>query len=176
MSKLAEVKELTERVNVLTRTVSDKEAEVGQLKQQASTIQQDSQILASFPKNRAETLKDSEYLTLIKSSLVIKTQDGKTIIEKNGQELRDKLGNPVPIVQAIGDIFTERKWVAEESGGGGGRGAGDSNGKTGTFSKRSEVIAHYEKQGKSINGEFGQEITAKLAELKKADAEFDMNS
>jgi hypothetical protein len=174
------VKELTTQLDLLKKSMEEKEGEIGKLKNEITGAGLDRQILTSLPKNRASTLTDAEYLTLIKSAISIEQSDGGITVKKDGQVLRnDTTKAPISLNDAINNLFTERKWVEASAGGAaaGGRGAGDaSGGAAGIFTKRSEVIAHYEKMGKSVNGADGQEIINKLAELKKADESFDMNN
>lgn len=172
------VTQLQEQVNLLQKSLGEKDNEINTHKQTAASVSLDRKIFAAFPKERSETLTDDEYITLIKSSHNIKEVDGKLVIEKDGQILRDgKTQNPLPLNDAIGGIFKERKgWLTESGAGAGGRGGGDKNPPVGAFSKKSEVIADYERQGKNINGAAGQEIVAKLAELKKANPSFDMEN
>lgn len=172
------VKELTTQLDLLKKSMEEKEGEIGKLKNEITGAGLDRQILTSLPKNRASTLTDAEYLTLIKSAISIEQVDGSITVKKDGQVLRNNTTMaPISLNDAINNLFTERKWVEAAGSPAGGRGAGDaSGGGAGAFTKRSEVIAHYEKMGKSVNGADGQEIIQKLAELKKADESFDMNN
>lgn len=175
------VTQLTEQIGLLQRSVADKDAEIFTERQRAEGAMSDQAILAAFPKNRKGDFSDTEFLTVVKANLTFEKVDGKTVVKKAGEVLRDAgTKNPVDMTKAIGDLFTERKWVdgsgAGGAGGGGGRGGGDAGGAGGSFTKRSQVIAHYEAQGKSLNGAAGAEISAKLAELKKANPEFDLAS
>lgn len=171
------VKLLDDQIKQLQTALGEKDSEIATERKKAGESAQDRKILASMPKNRADFLSDDQYLTLIKGSLVIEEVEGKQVVKKGGEVLRDPATkNPLTVEAAITGLFTESKgWLAEAGAGGagGGRGAGDTK-ILNTFTKRSEVVAHFEAQGKSINGEAGQEISNKLAELKKANAEFDL--
>lgn len=172
----AKVTELTKQNELLTQKISEKDIEIETEKKRSAQVSTDRQILTAMPKNRADLFQDDEYLDVIKSRH-IKELDGALVVTgKDGEPLRDpKTTKPLDIASGLLSVFTDRKWITEP-GAGGGRGGKDEKPNTGAFSKKSEVIAHFEAQGKSINGEFGQEIVAKLTELAKADTSFDMNS
>jgi hypothetical protein len=174
------VTQLTEQIGLLQKSIGDKDAELSAEKIKSAQAMDDSNILAAFPKNRNSLLSDQEYLNVVKGNLQFEKVDGKTIVKKGGEVLRDANSkNPIEMGKAIGDLFTERKWLdgagGAGSGGAGGRAGGDGGGG-GAFTKRSQVIAHYESQGKTLSGRDGIEISAKLAELKKANPDFDLNS
>jgi hypothetical protein len=155
------VTQLTEQVNLLKKQVGEKDAEIDLAKQSASQASLDAKILTNFPKNRLSTLTDSEYLTLIKSTVSVKDVDGKLVVEKDGVILRDPTKqDPLPLDKAIGTIFSDRKWIEEEKpAGGGGRGGGNSGAGAATYASKSEMIKAYQEAGKSINGqEFIQEL------------------
>lgn len=171
------VAELTEQVNLLQAKVSEKDTEIANSKKVASEAALDRRILAAFPKERIEGMEDEDFLTIIKRNHSFEEEDGKMVVKKDGQIIRDtKTTNPLGMKEAVEKIFADKKWNKEATPAGGGRGAGDQGGSGGVFKKRSEVIAHYEAQGKSIQGEHSGEIVAKLGELAKADPTFDMNN
>lgn len=172
----AKVQELTTQNKLLSQKLSEKDQELETERKKSAQITTDRQILTAMPKNRADLFADDEYLDVIKTRH-IKEIDGKlVVVGKDGEPLRDpKTTKPLDLSAGLLSVFTERKWVATE-GGAGGRGGKDEKPPAGVFSKKSEVIAHYEAQGKSINGEAGAEIVAKIAELAKADPTFDINN
>lgn len=176
----AKVTELTTQNKLLQQKLAEKDTEIEAEKKKSSQIATDRQILTSMPKNRAETLADDEYLDVIKAKHIKEIDGSLVVVGKDGEPIRDpKTTKPLNLSSGLMTIFKERKgWLAEEGAGGaaGGRGGKDDTGGKGGFKKRSEVIAHYEAMGKSINGEAGQEIVAKLSELAKDDPTFDMNS
>lgn len=171
-----QVTQLKEQVGLLQTQLTAKETEIGTFKQKATEAALDAKILTAFPKNRVSTLNDSEFLTLIKSSISIEEVDGKLQVKKGGEILRDpKTTNPLGLEEAITNVFTERKWIDATPGGGtGGRGGKDEpGGGTGVFTKMSEFKKHYEDQGKSITGQEAQEH---LAQIMKDNKDFDANS
>lgn len=171
------VNELTTQNQLLTQKLADKEKEVETEKGKATQFTTDRKILTAMPKNRAQLLEDDEMLDIIKAKHIKEVDGELVVVGKDGQPLRDKATTkPLGLTEGLTAIFTERKWLEEAGGAAGGRGGKDEGGKAGAFSKKSEVIAHYEAQGKSLNGEAGAEVIAKLQELAKADPSFDMNN
>lgn len=174
------VVELGKQIETLKSTIQEKELEVTKAKEAVNGVQLDRRIFSALPKNRADVLTDDEYIGSVKNVFSITTVDGKEIVSKNGVEQRDpKTGSPIDLATAVSGYFTERKgWLAEAgAGGGGGRGAGDKGGGTGgAFTKKSQVIEHYEKQGISLNGAEGQKVVAELSKLAKENPDFDMNN
>jgi hypothetical protein len=173
------VKQLNEQVSLLQKQVGEKDAEIETHKKTAATITLDNKIRNSFPKNRIDMLDDDDMLASIKRNHTFEEQDGKLIVKKDGELLRDsKTTNAMPLADAVKTIFTERKWLTEEGGAGGGtggRGGGDKSGAI-KYKKASEVKEKYEKEGKNINGQDGQAYLAEIAALKKEDESFDMNN
>jgi hypothetical protein len=168
---------LTEQITGLQKNLTDKDSEIGTLKKKVDEGSLDARILGALPKNRADMLSDSQYLTLIKSELSFDVVDGKLVVKKGTEVLRDgQTKNPLELDKSIEGLFTEKKWVSDgsgASGGAGGRGGNDKN-KPGVFTKRSEVITAHEAAGKKLTGEDGIALSKQLAELKKANPEFDL--
>lgn len=172
------VVELEKQNGLLTQKLADKDTEIATANEKANSITKDRQILTALPKNRAGILADDEMLDIVKAKHIKEIDGNLVVVGKDGEPLRDPATTkPLDLASGLMTVFTERKWLEDTGGtGGGGRGKGDEKPAGGVFSKKSEVIAHYEKEGKSINGEHGQEIVAKLTELSKADPSFDMNA
>lgn len=169
------VTELTQQITTLRSTIAEKDTEISTLSQRSAEVANDTKLLAAFPKNRSSVLTDQEYLRLLKGKITIKQDEkGNDVVELDGKVAQDKLANPLPIADVVNSIFTERSgWIdgsAGGSGGAGGRGAGD-NGSGGVITKKSELIAKYEKEGKNMNG---TEFIAELQQLAKENKEFDL--
>lgn len=162
---------LKQQVELLQKKVADGETERAQLASVAESVKLDTQLLGLFPKNRIETIADGEFLTLLKSSLSIETVDGKQVVKKGGEILRDpKTTNPLPLADAVAGYFTERKWVGEVQQTPGGRGGGDTppGGKAG---KMSEAVKSWEASGKSAAS---AEFQAHVNSLVKENPDFDL--
>jgi len=162
---------LKQQVELLQGKLGEKDAEVARLASVAESVKLDTQLMGLFPKNRAETISDSEYLTLLKSSLSIETVDGKQVVKKGGEILRDtKTTNPLPLADAVAGYFTERKWLAPD-GTPGGRGGKDTP-PGGKAAKMSEAVKAWEDAGKNpASAEFQAHINV----LAKENANFDFN-
>lgn len=108
--------------------MKDKEtllAEKTQLQQSAKAAQQEARLISLFPAKRGADLRDSERLTLLKMDLQIEEVEGKEVVKRNGEILKDPNTHaPIPVDKAINDYFTERKWIAEVKPGG--RGGNDT--------------------------------------------------
>lgn len=173
-------KELKQQLKVLKETVADKDNKLAELEKSVSAAGFDRVLLTSLPVKRSDLLNDDEYISIIKSTLTVKSVDGKQIVERDGNVLRDsKTADPVSLKTAIEGFFKERKgWLTEEGAGApgaAGRGGGDGDHKP-SFAKKSEVIKHYEDQGISLQGEEGKKVVVELEKLAKENPEFDMNS
>jgi hypothetical protein len=167
------VTQLTEQVTLLQKQLGEKDGEVATAKKTAADTLLDRKILAAFPKDRASTLEEEEYLTLIKASYSFKEQDGAIIVEKDGKPLRDtKTTNPLALADAVAGIFNERKWIGEQTQVPGGRGGGNQN-PTGKAGKLSELMKQFKDAGKNMQGD---EFREAVAAATKDNKDFDMNS
>ena len=108
----------------------DKEAlvkEKEELGGKFTAAENDRKLISLFPANRSNNLDDEETLMLVKKAITIETIDGKEVVKKNGEVLRNPTTkDPLPIKDAITTLFAERKWVSDGSGGAG-RGGNNSN-------------------------------------------------
>lgn len=150
-------------------TLTEKEAAIKQV-QEASF---DRDLLTMFPQNRASTLTDNEYLTLLKGQLSFETNEGVTLVKKGGEVLRDATTkNPIPVKDAIASVFGERKWITE-SGNGGGRGAGDNqNQGSGGIKTASKFMDKWVSEGKNP---MSAEYQTALQQHAKTTTDFNMN-
>lgn len=116
---------LKQQVDLLMKDKETLLNEKQQLQLSAKAAQQEARLISLFPAKRGTDLKDSERLTLLKMDLQIEEVDGKEVVKRNGEILKDPNTHaPIPVDKAIGDYFTERKWIAAGTGGGG-RGSDD---------------------------------------------------
>lgn len=167
---------LKEQVTLLQR---DKDTLATQLQQEqakAKAASFDAQLISQFPAGRTADLTDAERLTLVKSALQIEEVDGKTVVKKNGEILRDKTTqNPLPVNQAITDYFTERKWIGQE-GGAGGRGGGNNPPGSGAgIKKESEYQQKWLAENPGKNA-LSDEYVTSLNKHAKETPDFDMYS
>lgn len=166
------VTQLTDQVGLLQKQLGEKDTEIEGLKTTASQASLDRKILSAFPKNRATTLNEDEYLTLLKGGYKFTEQDGKIVVEKDGKPMRDsKTTDFLPVSEALTQIFTERKWISEGEQTPGGRGGSGGAGGNGKYTKLSEIKAEFDKQGKST---LGEEFSNAVAKAAKDNADFKM--
>lgn len=155
---------LKQQVELLIKDKETLQGQITTLQSEKKAATFDAQLISMFPQNRSGDLKDSERLMLAKMDLSFEELDGKTVVKRNGQVLRDSATqNPLEINKVITDYFAERKWVASTNTGGG-RGGGDSTGGSGGgFKKLSEVEADWKKnnpEGNLVSPEFQAHLQA----------------
>jgi hypothetical protein len=167
---------LQEQITLLQKDKETLAAEKVQLQIQAKQAGFDAELISYFPSNRTADLNDAERLALVKMNLGFEEVDGKTVVKKNGEIIRDaKSQAPVAVKDAIATVFTEKKWVSDAAGGAGGRGGKDQppitgNGGIKTASKFSEKWKA-ENPGKT---EMSTEYVDALNKQAKEVADFDM--
>jgi len=128
-------------------------------KQRASEYATNAEILSVFPANRAATLTDQEYLSLIKNNYRIAEEDGKKVVYDvtTGNKIQDpKNLEPLPLKDVIANHFTTRKWVADQQQqqprGGGGSGSSTFEPGKG-FQKMSDLRKYATDNNIPITGE-----------------------
>jgi len=161
----------------VTNLIKDKEtltAQVTDLQKAAKTAAFDAQLISMFPAGRTADLKDSERLVLAKMDLTFEEADGKMVVKRNGETVRDKATqNPLPLDKVMADYFTERKWIGGTGGNGGGRGGNDTPpGGSGGFKKLSEVQEAWKKENPNLNV-VSPEFQKHLETVTKDIADFD---
>lgn len=168
--------DLKKRVDDLIKDKDTLSQQLEQANKQADSIRFEYGLTAKFPKNRVETLTDSDFLMLIKND--IEEVDGVKGIKVNGEVLRDSKTRAVlPVDQALESYFTSRKWIVESAGGGGGRGGkNNSGGGGGSYRTYSEAEKTYiEQNNGDVMAIARPEFKAYIAELAKS-PDFDMNA
>ncbi len=145
------VKSRDKTINELKEALTKEKSEKETVLKQKSQIEKDTSLLKHLPKNRDERFSDQQYLTLLKSELEFTEEEGKPVVKKNGEILKDDQFNPLPYEAVIANHFTTAKWIKEASGEQdppGGRGGGNKGGGSGgTFLKMSEFTKNLEDQG-----------------------------
>lgn len=168
------IEELNGVISKLQGNLTALESEKLNLQGQFEATKTDAKLLNYLPKNRLSTLNDEEYLTIIKKDHEIVTEDGKLVVKKGGEIVRNATTQaPLEVNEVISNIFTERKWISDEQGGQGGRGGQGSKGSGGVILKRSELDAKFTSEGKSL---LGKEYFDAVASAVKENPSFDMNA
>lgn len=155
---------LKEQVRLLQKDKETLTGEKENLMNKQTEMAFDNQLISFFPARDA-ALGDTERLLLIKNALQFETIDGKQVVKKNGEVMRNATTkDTLPVKDAIESFFIEKKWTGAASQGG--RGAGNSNGGGGSASgikKFSDAQAKWlteNPQGNVISPECSGYITA----------------
>jgi hypothetical protein len=118
---------LKEQIALLQKDKEKALADYTAAEARAKQVENDNALINQFPAKRSAGLSDAERLMIVKANLAFDTVDGKAVVKRNGEIMRDKTTqNPISPQQALTDYFTERKWL--DAGGAGGRGGGDDPG------------------------------------------------
>lgn len=162
---------LRQQVTLLQQDKDNLLKEKDTLALQTKALGLDKNLISFFPASRDQSvLNDDERLMIVKNSLQFDEVDGKAVVKKNGEILRDpKTQSPLEPKTAIETLFTERKWISETAGGGRGGGnasAGSSGGGTGGV--RTFKAAQEKWLGENPNGNvISPECTAYIGAIAK---------
>lgn len=153
----------------LQSTVADKDKAI-------ASIQFDNSLLAFFPANRGAGLTDSERLGIIKNTFQFETVEGKTVVKRDGEVIKNPTTHAaLPVKQVIGDYFTERQWVgAGPTGGRGGKDETPPGGGPAGLKTYSAVEAQWLKEnpnGNIISDQFQTYLQAAAKDV----PDFDMS-
>lgn len=129
-SQKADTGELENTVEQLRKNITQKEQEVESLRNdyesKLSATQLRQQASAAIPDNLVDTIKKDHVLQLFLSTHELKNQDGKMVVLKNGEVMKDRqLLNPLPVDAVVKSFVEENNWLATER-----RGRGAEPGKT----------------------------------------------
>lgn len=146
---------LQEQITLLQKDKEQLNAQLEQEKIKATSSAFDSELISYFPSNRTADLSDQERLLLVKANLQFEDHEGKKVVKKGGEIIRDKTTqSPLAVKDAIATLFTEKKWVGKP--GEGGRGGDDTPpGGSGAGVKKMSAFQEKwkaENPGKDING------------------------
>jgi len=81
---------LKEQIKLLQADKSRLETEKKEVETKARHAVFDSELIGYFPANRTADLTDSERLLLVKANLQFEEHEGKMVVKKNGEIVRDK--------------------------------------------------------------------------------------
>lgn len=169
------IKELGTQLEGLKTNLATKDGEVQAWQEKYERLEGKTALFAAIPPNAAKILSHAQYATLITSEgYGIADKDGiKTLVIGDNVAYRDNATQkPLPLGDAMKELFSSKTgWLEAEAGGSGGRGGSD-NPSGGKFTKASEVRAAYEKAGKDymaadIQQQYMADIKALVAENKE---------
>lgn len=160
-------KTIGELKSALKKAQDDHGAELSKGKE----LMQDFGLLRMLPKDRDDRFSDDQWLTLAKAELQFAEEDGKPIVkDRQGNVLKDAQFNPVSYESAISDLFKSKKWVKEQQQESAkGQGFDSSKHVPGAINNMREFKKYAQDQGWDLKG---QEAQAKLAEVTKANTNF----
>lgn len=164
---------LKEQIQLLQKDKETLNTQLTEEKAKARSSAFDAELISYFPVNRNKDLSDAERLALVKMNLKFEEVDGKTVAKKDGEIMRDKATqSPLAIKDAIGGLFTDKKWITKE--GDGGRGGGDN--PPGGNGSGIKTMSKFKEKWKAENpgkDENGPEFQNAVAAHAKDDKEFD---
>lgn len=167
------VEELNTVIENLRKNISTIEEEKTNLTKTLSETKLNGTLKGFLPQNRLNVLSDDEYLTTLTREYSFVEEDGKLVVKKGSDIVRDeKTQSPLDPKAVIEGYFTNRKWVSEQDPDKKGRGDGNKK-PAGSYLKLSDIAEEFEKSGKSING---SEFQSKVQEVLKANPNLDMNA
>ena len=167
---------LQEQILLLQKDKERLEAEKGEADKRAKAASFDADLIGNFPANRSADMSDVERLALVKMNLSFEEVDGKTVVKKGGEIVRDKNTQaPLSVKDVINSLFTERKWVVDGTPPAGGRGGGDNppnGGGAAGLKKASQFREKWKAENPGID-ENGREFQAAIAKHTKDMPDFD---
>lgn len=176
-----QITELNNQIKVLQKNLETKDTEVSAAGMKASQAELSMNMLSSMPA-RNTAFSDSDYLTLIKSRISQKVEDGQTLyLDAAGEVFRDpKTGKALDLKASMAKIFADNPaWAPADpkDGGKGGRGGKSTDPKTdgGTGDipvTYSEAEAAWKSQGKHVNS---SDFALYVGKLKTDNKDFKMD-
>lgn len=168
-----QINELNGVIATLQTKVKEAETEKLTLESKMSQIKLDSKLMSLIPDKLDTPLTKDEVLGIIKSKYSFVEEGGKLIVKDGDTILRDpKLQTELTPNDVIPSYLKERKFLSEQQSKDG-RGGGNDGGKSGVYSKLSEITKEFQDQGKSLNG---QEYAAAVSAAKEANPNLDLNA
>lgn len=173
------IKEKDKVIEGLRKNLGERDTEITGLKAKATQAETDSKLLGLLPKNRAEILSDTQYLSLLKQEFELTEHEGKPAVKnlKTGEVVKNTTTfEPISPADVIKGHFEGAKWITTSTddgkGGPGGRGGKDST-VVGGIQNMKQFKEHAAAQGWSLNG---QQAKAELDKITTANPNFDFNT
>ena len=165
---------LQEQIKLLQKDKETLLTEKESILKEKEALSFDTSLISYFPSNRDASLEDSERLMLVKHALQFETVDGKQVVKKNGEIIRNATTkDPLPVKDAINTLFTERKWVTDGTGGRGGQ----DNTHKGSAGLKTFSAAQAQWQKENPNGNpISPECTIYVGAIAKEATDFDWNN
>lgn len=165
---------LKEQIGLLQQDKARLEREKTEVEQKAKAAMFDSELISHFPATRTADLTDAERLLLVKANLQFEEHEGKMVVKRNGEIVRDTASqSPLAVKDVVQSLFTEKKWIPAASGDGG-RGGGDT--PPGGGASGIKKMSAFQEKWKAENpgkDENGQEFQAAVGAHAKENTDFD---
>jgi hypothetical protein len=116
------------------KVVEEKESAFNGLQKDIKVKERNNTILKSFPEKMGMDRNDA--LLILTNTFEFDEQDGKSIIKRNGEIVRDGAGNAETYENVINSFVEEKKWIKSSGMGGGDRTTGAH--KTGLTAEQAE--------------------------------------
>lgn len=167
----AQVEKYKKDNDILKQTLAEKEQELSTVTSKISQAETNTEIYRAVPTLGENAPDVDTVLTIMAAKGYEFKKEGNTLVPYlNGEPMKDKLANPLPIKDVITGFAIESKLMQTAEAPAKGRGAGDG-GATNVFTKLSELETAWKAEGKNPNG---VEFNNKVQELKKANPDFDL--
>lgn len=170
------ITELNGVIETLKGNIAKFDTEKSEYEKKLSQVYLEKDLTAKLPKNLAEIIDHSTALNELKANYEFAVEDGKPVVKKGGQIVRDtKTQDPLPWETVITNHLKEKKWLSEEGGTQGrqGRAGGNDSGSGGVPLKLSELSESWTAEGKSIQS---AEFTQAVLKAREANPSFDMTA
>jgi len=125
----------------------------------------DVSIMSELRKNTPEIkgLNNNQFTTLVKSVYDFDLEDGVLIAKKNGQPVKNKMEQNIPVKDILTDYATQNGWFSSN-----GRGGGDNQGDNkGDFKTVNDVYKHMEASSIQPNSPEGEKLLNDFNESQK---------
>lgn len=170
------ITELNGVIETLKGNIAKFDTEKSEYEKKLSQVYLEKDLTAKLPKNLAEIIDHSTALNELKANYEFAVEDGKPVVKKGGQIVRDsKTQDALPWEAVITNHLKEKKWLSEEGGTQGrqGRAGGTDSGSGGVPLKLSELSESWTAEGKSIQS---AEFTQAVLKAREANPSFDMTA
>lgn len=139
------VSELEKDLEKLRGEITQKDTSISDLNKQLKGVQIDSKISKYIPEKLPEGVTKEDALFIVKRNFEFEMEEGKEVVKKNGEVIKDKTRNPVSYENAIIEFATERKWRVADGGRGGDDGTkGGSTADPSKFRKMSDFNKYFD--------------------------------
>lgn len=171
------VKSRDKTIDQLKTALEEEKGKVVSVTTQLKTIQEDQELINLLPKDRDPKFSDKHYVMALRADLNFAEEDGKRVVKKNGEIVKNDKFEPLSPADVIANHFKESNWLKAADGANGGaasvagRGGGDGK-ATGKFGSLKELNKHLEDNGIHPGSEKASQL---IGQALKENPEMDMS-